>query len=135
LRRGHDVRSKAERLFESGNNDPAIARILGTTANCIGAVDLGVPTLTETNATLRAQGRLSDLARVLFAQGWAEMEVGDWGGAMREAEEGVGFGEETNGTLWIAGARILMARLAGMQDHQEQFEAHAARAERLLLSI
>ncbi len=50
----------------------------------------------ESSAALRAQGRLSDLARVLFAQGWAEMEIGDWTGAMREAEESVRFAEETD---------------------------------------
>ncbi len=63
------------------------------------------------------------------------MEVGDWMGAMREAEESVRFGEETSGTLWIAGATILKARLAGMQGNLDQSEAYAAQAERLLLSI
>ncbi len=134
LRRGYDVRCKIQVVIETGNNDPAIARIFGTTANCIGAFDLSASFLAESSAALRAQGRLSDLARVLFAQGWAEMEVGDWTGAMREAEESVRFGEETNGTLWIAGATILKARLAGMQGNLEQSEAHA-QAERLLLSI
>jgi DNA-binding CsgD family transcriptional regulator len=135
LRRGHDVRSKIQGLLEIGNSDPAIARILGTTANCIGAFDLSVTFLTEYNAALRAQGRLGDLARVLFMQGWAEMEVGDWTGAMREAEESVRFGEETKGTLWIAGATVLKAKLAGMQGNLEQSEAYAAQAERLFLSI
>jgi DNA-binding CsgD family transcriptional regulator len=135
LRRGHDVRSKIQGLLEIGNSDPAIARILGSTANCIGAFDLSVTFLTESNAALRAQGRLGDLARVLFMQGWAEMEVGDWTGAMREAEESVRFGEETKGTLWIAGATVLKAKLAGMQGNPEQSEAYTAQAERLLLSI
>jgi DNA-binding CsgD family transcriptional regulator len=135
LRCGRDVRSMLQGFLEMGSNDPAIARILGTTANCIGAFDLSVGFLAASSAALRAQGRLSDLARVLFAQGWAEMEVGDWTGAMREAEESVRFGEETNGTLWIAGATILKAKLAGMQGNLEQSEAYAAQAERLLLSI
>ena len=135
LRRGPDVCSKLVRLLETGSNDPAIARILGTTANCIGAFDLSVSFLAESNAALRAQGRLGDLARVLFTQGWAEMEIGDWTGAMREAEESVRFGEETKGTLWIAGATILKAKLAGMQGNLEQSEAYAAQAERLLLSV
>jgi DNA-binding CsgD family transcriptional regulator len=135
LRRGHYVRSKIQGLFEIGNSDPAIARIFGTTANCIGAFDLSVTFLAESNAALRTQGRLGDLARVLFTQGWAEMEVGDWVGAMREAEESVRFGEETKGALWIAGATILKAKLAGMQGNLEQSEAYAAQAERLLLSI
>lgn len=135
LRRGNDVARKLHKLFEKGSDDPAIARILGTTANCIGAFDLSVSFLAGVNAELRAQGRLGDLARVLCTQGHAEMEVGDWTGAMREAEEAVRLGEETNETLWIAGATILKARLAGMQGNLDQSEAYAAQAERLLLSI
>jgi DNA-binding CsgD family transcriptional regulator len=101
----------------------------------IGAFDLGVSFLTESSAALREQGRLSDLARVLFAQAWAEMEVGDWMGAAREAEESVRFAEETGGTLWIAAATIVKAKLAGMQGDLEQSESHAAHAERLILSV
>jgi DNA-binding CsgD family transcriptional regulator len=135
LRRGYEVRGKLERLFEGGNNDPAAARILGSTANVIGAFDLSVGFLAESSAALRAQGRLSDLARVLFTQGWAEMETGDWTGAMREAEESVRLAEETNGPLWIAAATVLKAKLAGMQGNPDQSEAYAAQAERLILSI
>ncbi len=91
LRWGHDVRSKLERFFEKGNRDPSNARILGTTANVIGAFDLSVSFLVESSAALRAQGRLGDLARALFTQGWAEMEIGDWTGAIREAEESARF--------------------------------------------
>ena len=54
---------------------------------------------------------------------------------MREAEESVRLAEETGGTLWIAAATIVKAKLAGMQGNQEQSEAYAAEAERLVLSI
>lgn len=135
LRLGGDVYVKLQRLSETRDSDPAVARILGSTADVIGAFDLSVSFLTESSAALRAQGRLSDLARVLFAQGWAEMEVGDWTGAIREAEESVRFAEETGGILWIAAATILKAKLAGMQGNLEQSEAHAAQAEGLVLSI
>jgi DNA-binding CsgD family transcriptional regulator len=135
LRLGGAVHVKLQRLSETRDGDPAVARVLGSTANVIGAFDLGVSFLAESSAALRAQGRLSDLARVLFAQGWAEMEVGDWTGAIREAEESVRFAEETGGILWIAAATIVKAKLAGMQGNLEQSEAHAAQAERLVLSI
>ena len=48
---------------------------------------------------------------------------------MREAEESVRFAEETGGTLWIAAATIVKAKLAGMQGNLEQSEAYAAQAE------
>jgi DNA-binding CsgD family transcriptional regulator len=135
LRRGGEVYVKLKALSEKRSGDPAVARILGSTANVIGAFDLGVSFLAESSAALREQARLSDLARVLFAQAWAEMEVGDWMGAMRESEESARFAEETGGALWTAAATIVKAKLAGMQGDLEQSEAHAAKAERLLLSI
>jgi DNA-binding CsgD family transcriptional regulator len=135
LRRGGEVYVKLKALSEKRGGDPAVARILGSTANVIGAFNLGVSFLAESSAALREQARLSDLARVLFAQAWAEMEVGDWIGAMRESEESVRFAEETGGTLWIAAATIVKAKLAGMQGDLERSEAHAAQAERLVLSI
>jgi DNA-binding CsgD family transcriptional regulator len=135
LRRGGDLYIKLQRLAETGHSDPTVARILGSTANVIGAFDLSANFFAESNAALRAQGRLSDLARVLFAQGWAETEVGDWRGATREAEESARLAEETGGLPWIAAATILKARLAGMQGNLEQSEAYAAQAEALALSI
>lgn len=58
------------------------------------------------------------------------MEIGDWTGAMREAEESVRLAEETNGPLWIAAATVLKAKLAGMRGNPDQSEAYAAQAER-----
>jgi DNA-binding CsgD family transcriptional regulator len=135
LRRGGDLYIKLQRLAETRHNDSAVARILGSTANVIGTFDISVSFLAESSAALRAEGRLSDLARVLFARGWAETEVGDWTGAMREAEESVRLAEETGGLPWIAAATILKARLVGMQGNPEQSEAHAAQAEGLVLSL
>ncbi len=135
LRRGGDLYLELQRLAETGHSDPAVARILGSTGNVIGTFDISVSFLAESSAALRAQGRLSDLARVLFAQGWAEIEVGDWTGAMREAEESVRLAEETGGLPWIAAATILKTRLAGMQGNLEQSQAYAAQAEALALSI
>ena len=134
LKRGGEVYLKLQGLSGRSDGDPAVARILGSAADVVGAFDLGVSFLTESSVALREQGRLSDLARVLFAQAWAEMEVGDWMGAMREAEESVRLAEETGGTLWTAAATIVKAKLAGMQGNLEQSEAHAAEAERLVLS-
>ncbi|MFK4500798.1 DNA-binding CsgD family transcriptional regulator/tetratricopeptide (TPR) repeat protein [Bradyrhizobium japonicum] len=135
LRRGADLYLKLQGLAGTAHSDPTVASILGSTANVIGTFDIGVNFLAESSAVLRMQGRLSDLARVLFAQGWAEMEVGDWRGAMREAEESARLAEETGGLPWIAAATILKARLAGVQGNLEQSEAYAAQAEALALSI
>ena len=63
------------------------------------------------------------------------MEVGDWVGAAREAEEAVRFAEETGVALWAAAATIVKAKLAGMQGDLERSETHATHAERLVLSL
>lgn len=135
LHLGGSLHARLQRLSETRNGDPNVSRIVGSTANVIGAFDLGVSFLSESSAALREQGRLSDLARVLFAQGWAEMEVGDWTSAMREVEEAARLAEETGGVPWSAAATIVKARLAGMQGDLPRFEAYAAEAERMALSI
>jgi DNA-binding CsgD family transcriptional regulator len=132
---GTQVHATLRQLSERGNHDPAAARILGSTANVIGAFDLGVAFLRASGAALREQGRLSDLARVLFAQAWAEMEICDWVSAVREAEEAVQFAEETDAPLWIAAASIVKAKIAGMQGKVEEFESYAAQAEKLIIGI
>jgi DNA-binding CsgD family transcriptional regulator len=135
LHLGGEISGKLQQLAGTSGGNPVAARILGSAANVIGAFDLGVSFLTYSAAALRDQARLSDLARVLFAQAWAEMEVGDWTGAMREAEESVRFAEETGGTLWIAAATIVKARLAGMMGNLDQSQVYAAQAERLVVSV
>lgn len=133
LRCSRRVLSALQQLSPIDHSDPSIARILATTANIIGAFDFNVSLLAEFSATLRAQGRLGELARVLFTRGWAEMEIGNWVGAMREAEESARLAEETGETLWMAAATILKAMLVGMQGNLDESEAFAAQAERLLL--
>ena len=72
LRRGGEVYAKLKALSRKRDGDPHVARILGSTANVIGAFDLGVSFLAEATAELREQARIGNLARVLFAQAWAE---------------------------------------------------------------
>jgi len=135
LHQGGAIYVKLRELSGKWDGDLAVASILGNTANSIGAFDLGVSFLTKAAAALREQGRISDLARVLFSLAWAKMEFGDWAGAMREAEEVARLAEETGGALWIAAATIVKAKLTGMLGNLEQSEAYAAQAERLVLSI
>src|SRR5262252_8636873 len=152
LRRGGEVYAKLKALSArsvecagAGRQKPTvtklgrlgnanIGRILGSAANVIGACDLGASFLAECNAELRKQGRIGNLPRSLVTQAWAEMQLGDWVGAMREAEEAVRLADEPAGALWTAAATIVKAMLAGMQGDLEQSEAHAAQAERLALS-
>jgi DNA-binding CsgD family transcriptional regulator len=134
LRRGGEVYTKLKALSARGVGNANIGRLLGSAANIIGAFDLGVSFLAESNTELRKQALIGNLPRVLFVQAWSEMEVGDWVGAAREAEEAVRLGEETGATLWAAAAMTVKANLAAMQGDLEQCEAHAVQVERLFLS-
>jgi len=134
LRRGGEVYAKLKALSPTGTGKADILRVLGSAANVIGAFDLGVSFLAECSAELRKQARIGNLPRVLFVQAWSQMEIGDWVGAARQAEEAVCLAEETGASLWAAAAMTVKANLAGMQGNLEQCEAHALQVERLFLS-
>ncbi|GIQ78278.1 AAA family ATPase [Bradyrhizobium sp. RD5-C2] len=134
LRRGGEVYAKLNALSVTGTGKADILRVLGSAANIIGAFDLGVSFLGESSAELRKQARIGNLPRVLFVQAWSEMEIGDWVGAARQAEEAVCLAEETGASLWAAAAMTVKANVAGMQGNLEQCEAYARQVERLFLS-
>ncbi len=134
LAHGGDVYRKLQAYPTTGVGDPMAARILGLTANTIGAFDFGLRWLTEASTALREQGRLGELARVLFSRSVAETETGDWMGALRSSAEAIRFGEETGHAIWVAAATIVQARLAAMRGNFEAAEAYAVQAERLVLS-
>ncbi len=134
LKYGDDVHRELAAHATAGLTDPVAAWILGLAANTIGAFDFGLRFLTEASSAFREQGRLGDLARVLFARGWAEMETGDWTGALRSAEESIRFAEETGATVWIAAATTVKATVAGMRGDPDAAEALALQAERLVHS-
>lgn len=133
LRLGGLTRDRLQALSGGRDVDAGVLRMLGSTADVVGAFDLGASFLMDSAAALRAQGRLSDLARVLFALAWAKMEIGDWAGAGREAEEASRLAEETGGDLWIAAATIVKARVYAAQGNVERFEAETLQAERLVV--
>ncbi len=132
LRNGYEVHQRLAAHAAAGFADPVAAWILGLAANTVGAFDFGVSCLTEASGAFREQGRLGDLARVLFARSFAETETGDWMGALRSSAEAIRFGEETGQAVWIAAATIVQARLAAMRGNFDIAETQAAQAERMV---
>ncbi|MEJ0042597.1 MAG: hypothetical protein WDM81_10440 [Rhizomicrobium sp.] len=131
---GHDVNLQLAAHAAAGVADPVAAWILGLAANTVGAFDYGITCLTEASTTFREQGRLGDLARVLFARSFAQTETGDWIGALRSADESVRIAEEMGATVWIAASRIVQTKLAAMRGDFDACEAHALEVERLALA-
>lgn len=134
LEHGYEVYGRLAAHATATVEDPKVAWILGTSANAVGAYDFSIGWFTAASTAYREQGRLGDLARVLFGRCCAEIETGDWLGALRSSAESIRFGEETRQTVWVAAATILQAMLAARCGHFDTAEAHAAQAERLLRS-
>jgi DNA-binding CsgD family transcriptional regulator len=131
LEHGHDVQERLAAHVKAGVADPMTARILGLAACTVGSFELGVGLLTAASTELREQGRLGDLARVLFARSFAETAMGNWMGALKSAAESARLGEETGNPVWVAAATIVEARIAGMRGDFSAAAALAAQAERL----
>ncbi len=114
--------------------DPTVAWILGNIANVVGAYDFSIRWLTVAATAFRDQGRLGNLARVLFGCACAQYEMGDWTGALKSTAESNRFGEETGQTVWVAASTIVQAMVEGRRGHADLAEEHVSQAERLLLS-
>lgn len=134
LAHGCEVNMQLAAHAVAGVADPVMAWILGLAANTVGAYEFAITWLTEASTTFREQGRLGDLARALFSRSCAEIETGDWTGALRSSAESARFGEETRQMVWVAAAMIVQAILAGRRGHFGAAEALAGQAERLLVS-
>jgi len=114
--------------------DPRAAWLLGTVANSIGAYELSIGWFKAASAALREQGRLGDLARVLFGHSCAEVETGDWTGALKSSAEAARLGEETGQMIWVAGATTIRAMIAARRGQVDDAEALIGQADRLLSS-
>ena len=114
--------------------EPRVAWLLGTVANSVGAYEFSISWFTVASTALREQGRLGDLARVLFGRSCTEIETGDWAGALKSSAEAARFGEETGQMVWVAGAATLQAMIAARRGQFDEAEALAGKADRLLLS-
>lgn len=131
---GGEIYRQLEARAATTVGDPRTAWLLGTVANSTGAYDLGIGWFKAASTALREQGRLGDLARVLFGHSCAEIETGDWSGALKSCSEAARLGEETGQMVWVAGATTLKAMIAARRGQVDDAEALVEKADRLLLS-
>ncbi len=114
--------------------DPAALYHLRGMAVCLaGAFDRAEPLLAASARQLRAQGRLSLLARVLTIQAWAAVTLGNFAVALPAAEEARRLAAETQQVLWRTGARVAKAALAAMRGDRPAVQALAAEADSVAL--
>jgi DNA-binding CsgD family transcriptional regulator len=128
VERGSSVLAELEHHVRAGLDDPAAARLLGTVAVWIGALDLASDFLVVAVDGLRREGRLGLLARALVAQAWVAVQLGTWSVAVPAAEEGLRLAAETGQPFFPTWAQETQALIAAAR-------GDAARAESLLANV
>ena len=130
--------SVADRLHGSRDDEakhPEVSRLLGTAAAVVGAFDLAMAPLSSAAATLRAQGRLGHLGRVLVLQSWSAANLGDWGAAASAAEEARTLATEMGDPIWAASAKVVQAMIAAPRGDAHTAERLAAEVEEVALPM
>jgi len=114
-------------------SDGRSARMLGNAAHAVGAFDLAAGFFAASLAPLRAQGRLSLLARALALQARSCAHLVDLGVARPAADEAHRLATDTGQPLVAATALSAQALLAAVRGEQDDAYQLAARAERAAL--
>nr|WP_276612271.1 LuxR family transcriptional regulator [Kineococcus vitellinus] len=132
VERGRDVVDSLVRQLERSSEDPEGDHLLGGAAVTAGAPALAVRLTTRSLAALRAQGRLSMLARSLCVLGGSAARLGDVRAGSLAADEAAELARETGQPLLLAMVDAVRAQLAAVCG-DPRVEEWAARAERVAL--
>ena len=97
------------------DDDPGDAYLRGLAAHTIGQSELAVQVLAGAAATMRTQGRLGLLARVLTMEAWSTIQLGSWTNVETLANESTRLSRETGQPLWAAGAQAAESAAAGIR--------------------
>ena len=115
--------------------DPFQTQLLGFAASAAGDYGQGMELLNRAASGLRAQGRLGLLAQLLVARAWDAIVLGQFGDAIRDADEGNRLAIETEQSIFIAQsqtARALLLGLRGQDQLAQQLITDAAEPLRAL---
>jgi DNA-binding CsgD family transcriptional regulator len=135
IERGKVVIERLRHLAAHPTGGRPAARLLGSSALMVGAFDLAEEFCAASLPALRAQGRLSLLARDLGAQAWSAARLADLGVAIPAAEEAARLAHETSQPLMYAIAQASGAMLAALRGEQGRVESLAVAAEQVALPI
>ncbi|GII78957.1 LuxR family transcriptional regulator [Sphaerisporangium rufum] len=135
LERGEVVVERLRRLAARPAGDRPATRLLGSSALMVGAFDLSEEFCAASLPALRAQGRLSLLARDLGAQAWSAARLADLSVAIPAAEEAARLAQETSQPLMHAIAQASGAVLAALRGELDRVEGLAVAAEQVALPL
>ena len=133
--RGTSLVERLSRPLEEPAGEPEVARLLGSAAAVIGAFSLAMGPLASSAATLRAQGRLGHLGRLLVLQAWSASNLADWSAAATAAQEARTLASEMGDPLTEAGAKIVQALIAAARGEVDIAEELVAEVEAIALPM
>jgi DNA-binding CsgD family transcriptional regulator len=129
--RGAVVVDRARRVTPRAGDDGRAYRMLSTAALLCGAFELSREFSAAAATTLRAQGRLGLLARVVGAEAWSAIVVGDLSAAIVACDESRRLARETTQQLMYALMSATAAKLAALRGQTVKALALAEEAEEI----
>ena len=133
--RGAVVMDRARRVVPRAGDDGRAYRMLSTGALLCGAFDLSREFSAAAATALRAQGRLGLLARVVGAEAWSAIVVGDLSAAIVACDESRRLARETTQPLMYALMSATAAKLAALRGETAKALALAGEAEEIGLPV
>ena len=135
VERGAAVIARVGRLVPQADDDGRAYRMLSTAALLCGAFDLSSGFSAAAATALRAQGRLGLLSRVLGAEAWSAIVVGDLSAAIVACDESRRLARETTQQLMYALMCATAGKLAALRGETSKALVLAEEAEELGLPV
>jgi len=132
---GERVVNRVARASLADDADPMQMLQLGTAARAVGDPERAIALFKRAAPGLRAEGKLGLLAGLLDNRSRAEIEVGQFKDAARDAEEAYGLLVETEQPVRLIHCKSVMALLAGIRGEEPLAERLNADAEAAGLAI
>jgi DNA-binding CsgD family transcriptional regulator len=132
---GERVMNRVARAALADDADPMQMLQLGTAAHAVADPERAVALLKRAAPGLRAQGKLGLLAGLLDDRARAEIQMGQFSDAARDAEEAYDLLVETEQPVRIISCKSGMALLAGIRGEEALAEQLSADVEAAALSI
>jgi tetratricopeptide (TPR) repeat protein len=129
--RGAVVADRARRVTPHAGDDGRAYRMLSTGALLCGAFELSREFSAAAATALRGQGRLGLLARVVGAEAWSAIVVGDLSAAIVACDESRRLARETTQQLMYALMSATAAKLAALRGETAKALALAEEAEEI----
>lgn len=133
--RGAVVMDRARRVVPRAGDDGRAYRMLSTGALLCGAFELSRDFSAAAATALRSQGRLGLLARVVGAEAWSAVVVGDLSAAIVACDESRRLARETTQPLMYALMSATAAKLAALRGETALALALAEEAEEIGLPV